>query len=356
MRISGGIDMNIQEIQSFLNQYQLEQNESKLWLENRLQQIKRAGEYKPTTEELVFGARVAWRNSNKCIGRLFWQSLHVVDAREVLDEQGIFQKLLEHIEYATNHGKIRPTITVFATDRVRIWNHQLIRYAGYETEEGIIGDAHSITFTKICESMGWKGERTPFDVLPLVIQVDGRAPQLFTIPAKYILEVPIRHPELEAVEKLELKWYAVPIISSMRFQMAGIDFQAAPFNGWYMGTEIGARNLADHDRYNTLPAIAGIFNLDTTKQASLWRDRALVELNIAVLHSFKEDGVSIVDHHTAAQQFKLFEEAERLAGREVTGNWTWLIPPLSPATTHIFHKPYINTYHTPNYFYQKPCY
>uniref|UniRef100_UPI0020BE8890 nitric oxide synthase oxygenase n=1 Tax=Lysinibacillus sp. D4B1_S16 TaxID=2941231 RepID=UPI0020BE8890 len=137
-------------------------------------------------QELVFGFILAWRNSNKCIGRLFWQSLHVVDAREVLDEQGVFQKLLEHIEYATNHGKIRPTISVFATDRVRIWNHQLIRYAVYETEEGIIGDAHSMTFTKVCESMGWKGENTPFDVLPLVTQVDERAPQLFTIPAEYI--------------------------------------------------------------------------------------------------------------------------------------------------------------------------
>jgi nitric-oxide synthase len=356
MRISGGIEMNIQEIQQFLSLYQTEQDESERWLANRLQQIKNAGEYDPTTEELAFGARVAWRNSNKCIGRLFWQSLHVVDARAVLDEQDIFQKLLEHIDYATNSGKIRPTITVFASNRVRIWNHQLIRYAGYETEAGVIGDAHSIVFTKVCESLGWKSERTPFDVLPLVIQVDERAPQLFTIPVEYILEVPIRHPESVDVEKLGMKWYAVPIISSMRFQMAGIDFQAAPFNGWYMGTEIGARNLADHDRYNMLPAIAEVFNLDTTKQASLWRDRALVELNIAVLHSFKEQGVSIVDHHTAAQQFKLFEEAEESAGRDVTGNWTWLIPPLSPATTHIFHKPYVNIYHTPNYFYQKPCY
>lgn len=356
MRVGGGIDMNIQEIQQFLNLYQVEQNESELWLENRLQQIRSAGEYSPTTDELIFGARVAWRNSNKCIGRLFWQSLHVVDARDVLEEQDIFQKLLEHIDYATNRGKIRPTITVFASDRVRIWNHQLIRYAGYETETGVIGDSNSIAFTKVCESLGWKGQRTPFDVLPLVVQVDGRAPQLFAIPAEYILEVPIRHPESVGVEKLGLKWYAVPIISSMRFQMAGIDFQAAPFNGWYMGTEIGARNLADYDRYNMLPAIAEIFNLDTSKQASLWRDRALVELNIAVLHSFKEDGVSIVDHHTAAQQFKLFEEAEESVGRELTGNWTWLIPPLSPATTHIFHKPYINIYHTPNYFYQKPCY
>ncbi|MFJ7890891.1 nitric oxide synthase oxygenase [Lysinibacillus xylanilyticus] len=348
--------MNLQEVQRFLELYQVEQNESKTWLENKLQQIKTAGEYIPTTEELIFGARVAWRNSNKCIGRLFWQSLHVVDARDISNEEGIFNALLEHIKYATNGGKIRPTITVFAPGRVRIWNHQLIRYAGYETESGIIGDLHSVEFTKLCESLGWQGEGTAFDVLPLIVQIDGREPQLFTIPDEYVLQVPIRHPESSQVEKLGLKWYAVPIISSMRFQMAGIDFEAAPFNGWYMGTEIGARNLADHDRYNMLPAIAEIFNLDTTKQASLWRDRALVELNIAVLHSFKEDGVSIVDHHTAAQQFKLFEETEAAADRKVTGNWTWLIPPLSPATTHIFHKPYVNVYNTPNYFYQKPPY
>ncbi|MFF2179236.1 nitric oxide synthase oxygenase [Lysinibacillus sp. NPDC058147] len=348
--------MNLHEVQRFLELYQVEQNESETWLENKLQQIKIAGEYIPTTEELIFGARVAWRNSNKCIGRLFWQSLHVVDARDVSKEEDIFNALLEHIQYATNGGKIRPTITIFAPGRVRVWNHQLIRYAGYETEWGIVGDPHSIEFTKVCESLGWQGKRTAFDVLPIVVQVDRRKPQVFTIPDEYVLEVPIRHPESAQVEKLGLKWYAVPIISSMRFQMAGIDFEAAPFNGWYMGTEIGARNLADHERYNMLPAIAEIFNLDTTKQASLWRDRALVELNIAVLHSFKEDGVSIVDHHTAAQQFKLFEETEVTANRKVTGNWTWLIPPLSPATTHIYHKPYVNVYNTPNYFYQKPPY
>ena len=27
---------------------------------------------------------------------------------------------------------------MFAHDRVRIWNHQLIRYAGYETADGVI--------------------------------------------------------------------------------------------------------------------------------------------------------------------------------------------------------------------------
>ncbi len=36
--------------------------------------------------------------------------------------------------------------------------------------------------------------------------------------------------------------------------------------------------------------------------------------------------------------------------RSVTGNWTWLIPPLSPATTHIFHRSYNNEIRKPNYF------
>ena len=59
-------------------------------VKDRLQAVNGSGNYHPTTEELVFGARVAWRNSNKCIGRRFWQSLHVVDARDVLDEKGYF--------------------------------------------------------------------------------------------------------------------------------------------------------------------------------------------------------------------------------------------------------------------------
>ncbi|WP_249646261.1 nitric oxide synthase oxygenase, partial [Lysinibacillus sp. D3C2_S12] len=76
------------------------------------------------------------------------------------------------------------------------WNHPLIRYAGYEAELGVIGDSHSIAFTQECETLGWKSERTAFDVLPLVIKVDERAPILFTISVEYIVEVPIREQDL----------------------------------------------------------------------------------------------------------------------------------------------------------------
>ncbi|RNC97272.1 nitric oxide synthase oxygenase [Lysinibacillus halotolerans] len=342
----------LKDAEEFLSLYIQETDLSEDWLHERLDDIKRAGSYNPTTEELVFGAKVAWRNSNRCIGRLFWKSLHVFDERHLETAEEIFFALIRHIQFATNKGKIRPTITIFNENKVRIWNYQLIRYAGYEISGGTVGDPDSIPFTKVCMDLGWRGAGTPFDILPLVIQVGNNKPALFEIPKEAVLEVEIRHPQYEQISKLNLKWYAVPIVSNMKLSIGGIEFKAAPFNGWYMGTEIGARNFADVNRYHLLPEVAEAIGLDTNSNMTLWKDRALVELNTAVLHSFKEDGVSIVDHHTAAQQFQLFEQQEEQANRKVTGNWSWLIPPMSPATTHIFHKPIENLIKKPNYFYQ----
>ncbi|WP_233713500.1 nitric oxide synthase oxygenase [Lederbergia citri] len=328
----------------------------------RIQEIKNeinvTGTYVHKTFELTHGAKMAWRNSNRCIGRLLWDTLHVFDARDVLIAEDAYKKLVKHIDFATNDGKIRPAITIFAprkngTDPIRIWNHQLLRYAGYKEGDKIIGDSTSIKLTKMCEKMGWQGNKTPFDILPLVIQESEKKPQLFKIPNEIIQEVSITHPQLDSFKELGVKWYAVPIISDMRLEIGGIDYPMAPFNGWYMGTEIGARNLADQARYNLLPKVAKIMGLDTKQNGSLWIDKALIELNIAVIHSYQKAGVTLVDHHTAAKQFKKFEENEMKNGRPITGNWAWLIPPLSPATTHIFHNPYNNEILTPNYFYQK---
>ncbi|WP_270340359.1 MULTISPECIES: nitric oxide synthase oxygenase [Bacillus] len=319
-------------------------------------EIEKTGTYEHTFEELVHGSRMAWRNSNRCIGRLFWSKMHILDAREVNDENGVYNALIHHIKYATNDGKVKPTITIFKQyqseeNNIRIYNHQLIRYAGYKTEMGVIGDSHSTVFTDFCQELGWQGEGTNFDVLPLVFSVDGKEPVYKEIPKKEVKEVPIEHPEYP-ISSLGVKWYGVPMISDMRLEIGGISYTAAPFNGWYMGTEIGARNLADYDRYNLLPAVAEMMELDTSRNGTLWKDKALIELNIAVLHSFKKQGVSIVDHHTAAQQFQQFEKQEAACGRVVTGNWVWLIPPLSPATTHIYHKPYPNEILKPNFFHK----
>lgn len=318
------------------------------------EEIEDRGFYEHKYEELSHGAKMAWRNSNRCIGRLFWENLHVLDARKVNDEEGVYQKLLHHIDYATNGGKIRPVITVFKPyeneqNNIHIYNSQLISYAGYETDCGLIGDVHSVSFTAFCEKLGWAGEKKDFDVLPLVFSIDGNEPVWYSIPSDLVKEVAIEHPDWP-LHLLDLKWYAVPFISDMRLEIGGISYTAAPFNGWYTGAEIGARNFADQDRFNMLPAVAELMGLDTRRHSSLWKDRALIELNQAVLYSYKKHGVTIVDHHTAAEQFRIFEKKEAACKREVTGNRQALIPAMAPATTHMFHKTYRDEMKTPNYF------
>lgn len=329
--------------------------------EARLLAVKRevdeTGTYTHTTEELEQGCKMAWRNSNRCIGRLFWDKLRIVDARHADTTEAAAQAVLDHIRFASNGGKIIPTITVLPPEGpngvpIRIWNHQLIRYAGYETEQGIIGDPASVEMTQAAISLGWDGAGGDYDVLPLIIQAQGQAPALYVIPEQEIIEVQIEHPERTEIAELGMRWYGVPMIADMRVEIGGINYPAAPFNGWYMETEIGARNFADAFRYNKLPAVAAALGLNMSSETTLWKDRALVELNVAVLHSFKKAGVSIVDHHTAASQFDLFEQREAKAGRELTGDWVWLIPPVSPATTHIFHSSYRNEIVKPNFFYQ----
>jgi nitric-oxide synthase len=319
--------------------------------------IGRRDHYVHTSAELEHGAKMAWRNSNRCIGRHFWDSLHVLDRREADSARAVYDALCDHVEFATNGGNVRPTISVFppaisGEPRVRIWNHQLIRYAGYRTGDGVVGDPDSVALTDYCRARGWSGPGTEFDVLPLVIQIGDEEPELFELPDELVLEVPLAHPEYEWFADLGLQWYAVPIVSDMRLEIGGIQYPAAPFNGWYMGTEIGSRDFGDEDRYDRLPTIADRLGLDTTTDRSLWKDRALTVLNRAVLHSFERHGVRIVDHHTAAEQFARFEDEEDAAGRSVTGDRSWLLPPNASSTTHVFHRTYDDDVRTPNFFYR----
>jgi len=119
-----------------------------------------------------------------------------------------------------------------------------------------------------------------------------------------------------------------------------------------MGTEIGARNLSDEGRYNMLPIIAERMGLDRGSKNVLWKDRALVELNEAVIHSFAQDGVTMVDHHSATDQFLRFQNREAQCGRDVKGDWSWLVPPMSGSTTPVFHRSFDPEPELPNFFYQ----
>ena len=162
-------------------------------------QIERSGTYAHTAAELAFGARAAWRNSSRCIGRLYWRSLRVRDRRHVTAAEQVAAEAFAHLREATNRGRVRPTLTVFAPTTPerpgpRIWNEQLIRYAGYRRPDGtVIGDPRYADFTDTVRQLGWAGgPGTPFDVLPLVVQAPGQRPRLFDLPGDVVLEVPPR--------------------------------------------------------------------------------------------------------------------------------------------------------------------
>ena len=308
-------------------------------------QIAATGTYVHTPDELTHGAKMAWRNASRCIGRLYWRSLMVLDRRRARTADEIFSLLVNHLQTAGN-GAIRPVISVFAPALpgqpfARVWNEQLIRYAGYRNEGGCpVGDSRLERFTSTMRGFGWQGKGEQFDVLPLAIETPAEGVRLYELPERAIREVPITHPDLPWFAELGLRWHAVPAISNMRLTIGGVHYPLAPFNGWYMGTEVGARNLADADRYDMLPVIAERLGLDTSREWTLWRDRALLELNRAVLWSFEQAGVKMTDHHTESERFLKHIENEEKAGRRVPANWTWIVPPMSGGLTPVFHRYY----------------
>jgi nitric-oxide synthase len=324
-----------------------------------VQEISLSGTWSPTTEELTHGARMAWRNSNRCIGRLYWKTLKVIDARHLDTPTEIFNALQQHIDFAFNDGQIRSVITIFRAKKQdeqsgpRILNHQLIRFAGHPKPDGsITGDPASVNFTDWCKNSGIKFEGGPYDLLPQAIQWPSASAEIRQLHLPEKMLVNIEHPDYPWFASMQVKWYGLPLISDMLLEIGGIEYTAAPFNGWYMGTEIGSRNLGDTSRYNLLPVIAEKLGLDTTDHRSFWKDRAMLELNRAVLFSFDKAGVTISNHHDASEQFVHFEETENKKGREIRADWTWIIPPMSGSATPVFHRNYNNEVITPNFFYQ----
>jgi len=326
-------------------------------------EIETTGTYRHTAAELEFGARVAWRNSRRCIGRLYWGSLRVRDRRELTAASDIAAESIVHLRETTNGGRIRPMITVFAPDAPgrpgpRILNPQLVRYAGYETDGGaVIGDPLNVAVTRLASDLGWPGGRPTgrFDILPLLVQEAGGPVTLHEVPADAVLEVIIEHPEFGWFVGLGLRWHAVPVISDMYLDMGGIRYPAAPFNGWYMCTEIGSRDLGDTGRYDQLPVIARHMGVSTASDRTLWKDKALTELNLAVLHSFSTAGVTITDHHTESVRFLQHLEREKRHGRACPADWTWIVPPAASSATPVFHRYYKDFDQTPN-FYRHPAF
>ena len=222
-------------------------------------EIETKGSYELTKDELTFGVRTAWRNSARCSGRSQWQSLMLRDCRNVTTIQEMFVHICQHIKESSNNGIIIPMISVFpprknGKDPIRIWNPQMISYAGYATDDPkvFIGDRSNASFTQFCQSLGWKGKGSRFDILPLVLSGADGEPKWFELPEDIIMIVKIKHPTLPQLDKLNLQWYGLPAVSGMLLEVGGLQFPACPFSGWYCLTEVATRDLLDEHRYNLL--------------------------------------------------------------------------------------------------------
>jgi nitric-oxide synthase, bacterial len=185
-------------------------------------EVRAHGTYRHTSAELTFAARVAWRNSSRCIGRLYWRTLRVRDRRQVREPDQIAAECFTHLREAANGGRIMPMITVFAPDAPgqpgpRILNAQLVSYAGHEAGQAVIGDPAHLEITHLATKLGWQPAGTPgrFDPLPLIIESSGLPPAWFDVPRDAVFEVPLRHPDLAWFRELRLRWYAIPVISDM---------------------------------------------------------------------------------------------------------------------------------------------
>ncbi len=349
-----------EEARTFLNTFHDAANHGGALRQRRWAEVRRDlirhGHYEHSPEELAFGARLAWRNTGKCIGRLPWAGLEVADCRTLTDPYAIVARMAEHLREADSGGAIRSLISIFAPVKGTnlpnwIESSQIIRYACHHLPDGtIIGDRQNADATRLAQSMGWSpgSEPGPFDLLPYFVRDPQDRRIMIDPPRDHIREISITHPDRDDFSELGLRWYTVPLVSNMILTIGGIDYPCAPFNGFYMCTEIASRNFADVQRYDLLPKVAR--TLDINDATPLWRDSALTELNRAVLHSFQEASTTMIDHHKASEQFMIFHKREQACGRRVAADWRWIVPPQAGAACDVFHLKMRNFHPVPNFY------
>jgi nitric-oxide synthase len=352
-----------EEARAFLNSFHDASGASadtrrKRWADVR-RGLSRDGFYEHTPDEIAFGARLAWRNNARCIGRLFWESLDVVDCRHLTQVGDIAGRMHDHLRESQSDGRIKSVISIFAPVRGKtlpawIESPQISQYACHSLPDGtLLGDRQNMEATRIARAMGWAPASEPsrFDLLPWFIRDAQDRRHCINLPQGAVREIPITHPGRPELEKMGLRWYSVPIVSGMIMTIGGIEYPCAPFNGFYMGTEIASRNFADAKRYDLLAEAAVALGLDPAgPRSTLWRDTALTELNRAVLQSFRAAGVTMVDHHTASDEFMTFHNREQAAGRRVAADWRWIVPPQAAAASDAFHLRMRNFHPVPNYY------
>ena len=113
---------------------------------------------------------------------------------------------------------------------------------------------------------------------------------------------------------------------------------------------------------------------DITQKHTFWQDKVNIEVNVAVLHSFKKYGLAIQDHHTLvvittvhvqtdnwnliiifykAEQFMehFYDEHKTRGG--CPADWVWIVPPLSGGLCPTYHHEMRSCHISPSFEYQE---
>ena len=92
--------------------------------------------------------------------------------------------------------------------------------------------------------------------------------------------------------------------------------------------------------------------LDSSNNRTLWMDRVAIELNTAILHSFSKHQISIVDQHSASDQFMIHFKNEMRERGGCPADWVWLTPSQSGSLTPVYHQEQLHYHLSPKYLRQ----
>lgn len=354
------------QVYEFYNNYYGDTPNSrpKIPQEERLKQvfdtIKATGTYEHTEDELAWAARTAWRNSARCVGRSMWKTLAVKDERHLKTPRQIFNKIVEHFRFTHNGGNIIPTAVILDQRRndkgpgVRVWNRLILSFAGHTQENGeIVGDPSNVFLTDLAKEMGWKPKGEAFELLPLIITDGNENTEWFELPEdlkSYVID--IKHSSIPAISELGIKWYAIPSVSFMLLEAGGIQYTGAPIAGFYQDTEVSIMDLLATSRYNLLETVGRAMGLDVNINTSYWKSVVGLEFTRAVYESYKNQGVTIVDHFTISERFQSFMKEELELRGGCPADWIWIVPPLSSGVVPTFHQEMLRYTLHPSYEYE----
>ena len=74
-----------------------------------------------------------------------------------------------------------------------------------------------------------------------------------------------------------------------------------------------------------------------------------LEINTAILHSYKLAGVSIVDQHSSTEQFMTHYEEEFRVRGGCPSDWLWLNPSQSGSLIPLFHQEMLHYHLSPSF-------